>query len=223
MATLATLTGQAPAARSGGRRSAWIEIVLFAIGAGLLALLIRRIGVAPIAEALGPALPLIIGVEAFAVLANTLSWRCTIPPAWRRDVPFARLVAARIVGDAVNYVIPAGAGEISKVRLLARYIPIELALESVALAKLTEGIALGLFGILGLVVAWPILAASAVSGLTIAIAALVGVGLVTGCLIGVRFGLMTMVIRLFRRLVATPHDRVSLMESAIPMDPDMRP
>ena len=95
---------------------------------------------------LGLSLPLIIGIEAFAVLANTLSWRCTIAPERRGDVPFRRLMAARIVGDAVNYVIPAGAGEIPKIRLLSQYIPMELAVASVALAKLTEGIALGLFG-----------------------------------------------------------------------------
>src|SRR5215470_6968900 len=134
----ATLTGSASEGRARERRSAWVEIVLFAIGAGLVALLIRRIGVAPIVEALttlGPALPLIVGVEAFAILANTLSWRCTIAPERRGDVPFSQLMAARIVGDGLNYVIPGGAGEIPKVRLLARYIPIELALESVALAK----------------------------------------------------------------------------------------
>src|SRR5262249_5861298 len=94
---------------------------------------------------------------------------------------------------------------------------------SVALAKLTEGIALGLFGIFGLVVAWPILAANAVSRVTIAIAALTGLGLGIGCLIGGRVGLMTIVVRLFRRLVAPPHDRAALVESAIPVGTEIPP
>jgi hypothetical protein len=169
-----------------------VEIVLFAIGAGLFAFLIRRIGLASVAEAirnLGPALPLIVGVEALAVLANTLSWRCTITPDRRGDVPFSRLVAGRIVGDAVSYVIPAGAGEIPKTRLLARYLPMKSALASVAMAKLSEAVALGLFGILGLVVAWPILRTSAVSGVTVAIATVVGMGLVVGGVVAARLGL----------------------------------
>lgn len=224
MVTSATLAGPAPARRPRGWRSSWVEIALFLAGAGLFAFLIHRIGTATIADALaslGFSLPLIIGVEAFAVLANTLSWRCTIAPEWRADVPFRRLLAARIVGDAVNYVIPAGAGEIPKIRLLSQYIPMELAVASVALAKLTEGIALGLFAILGLVVAWPILTASAVSGVTIAVAAGAGVGLVVGCLVAVRLGFSAAVVRLFRRLVATQRERVRFPEAAVSTDTGM--
>ena len=202
MAASTTLAGPNPGRPLGAWRSSWLEILLFATGSGLLVLLVRRIGPAPIIgalETLGIALPLIIGIEALAVLANTVSWRCTIAPERRGDVPFARLVAARIVGDAVNYVIPAGAGEISKVRLLARYVPMEGAVASVALAKVTEGIALGLFGIFGLVVAWPILSARAESGVTIAVAAAAGVALVVGCVIALRAGLLMAMARLFRQ------------------------
>src|SRR5262245_40344645 len=172
------------------RHAAWLEIVLFMIGAGVFAVLLSRIGVAPIVEALtglGPALVLIVAVEFLAVLANTLSWRCTIVPARREDVPFSRLIAARIVGDALNYVIPAGVGEISKVRLLSRYIGVESAIASVAMAKLTEGIALGLFGFLGLIVVWPILATNPARTVPIAVA-LAGAGLAVSCLIVARLG-----------------------------------
>ena len=211
--------------RTRGWRASWVEIVLFFAGSGLLALLIRRIGVTTIAAALarlGFALPLIVSVEAFAVLANTLSWRCTIAPARRADVPFRRLLAARLVGDAVNYVIPGGAGEIPKIRLLSRYIPMEPAIASVAMAKLTEGLALGLFAILGLIVAWPIFMTNAVSPLTIAAAAAVGVGLVAMCLIAAQAGLSTAVARLLRRLVAAQRDRVHIGEGTASLD-DERP
>jgi hypothetical protein len=210
MTAVTAPSGPAPARRSRGWRSSWIEIVLFVAGTGLFAFLIRRVGAASIGQALvtvGPALPLIVGVEALAVLANTQSWRCTIAPTRRADVPFGRLVAARIVGDAVSYVIPAGAGEIPKVRFLSRYIPTELALASVAMAKLTEGIALGLFALLGLVAAWPILVTGRVSAVTIGVAAAAGVGLVTAGLLAARAGLSTAVIRLSRRLVTTLPDR----------------
>jgi Lysylphosphatidylglycerol synthase TM region len=210
MAAVTPSSGPVPARRSRGRCSSWIDIALFATGTGLFAFLIHRVGAASIARALvtlGPALPLIVGVEALAVLANTLSWRCTIPPARRADVPFGRLVAARIVGDAVSYVIPAGAGEIPKVRFLSRYIPTEVALVSVALAKLTEGIALGLFALLGLAAAWPMLVTSRVSAVTIVVVAAAGVGLVAAGLVAARAGVSTAVIRLFRRLVAILPDR----------------
>ena len=226
MATSTTLTGPVAVKRSRGWRSSWVEIVLFLTGAGLFAFLIRRIGVATIAEALarlGFSLPLIIGIEAFAVLANTLSWRCTIVPERRHDVPFRRLMVARIVGDAMNYVITAGAGEIAKTRLLSRYIPMELALASVALAKVTEGIALGLFTILGLIVAWPILMARAVSGATIAVAAAAGAGLVAVGLLALRVGFSAGMIRLFRRLVATQRDHVGLAAAGAPTGTELGP
>jgi uncharacterized membrane protein YbhN (UPF0104 family) len=226
MATSTALEGLAPRGRSGGWRSSWLEIVLFGAGAGLFALLIYRIGPALIAETLwtlGPALPLIIGVEALAILANTLSWRCTIPPERRGDVPFTRLVAARIVGDAVNYVIPAGAGEVARVRLLGRYVPMELAVASVAVAKVTEGIALGLFGIAGLVVAWPILTARAVSPVTIGTAALGGLALVVGCVAALRAGLLTTVVRLFRRHGVSQAVHVRLREPSMPTEVEVVP
>ena len=226
MATSTMLEELAPPGRSGGWRSTWLEMLLFGAGAGLFALLIRRIGPASIVETLwtlGPALPLIIGVEALAVLANTLSWRCTIRPERRSDVPFARVLAARIVGDSVNYVIPAGAGEIARVRLLTRYVPMELAVQSVAVAKVTEGIALGLFGILGLVVAWPILTARAVSRVTIGTAALGGLALVVGCAAALRAGLLTTVARLFRRHGVLRTDHVRLREPPMPTEAEATP
>src|SRR5262245_37591377 len=179
-----------PAVLEGPRRPRppWLEVALFVAGGGVFAALLWTIGTAPITEALarlGPRLALIVGVEFLAILANTLSWRYTFAREWRGDVPFGRLVAARIVGDALDYVVPAGAGEISKVRLLSLYIPVESALASVALAKLTEGLALGLFGFLGLVVVWPIVARNPVGTVPIVLAALAGAGLAAGCFIAV--------------------------------------
>jgi lysylphosphatidylglycerol synthase-like protein len=220
------LVGRFPARKPRGWRSLWIEIVLFLVGSGLFVALVFRIGLAPIGEALtslGLSLGLIIGVEIFAILANTLSWRCTIPPERRGDVPFGRLMAARIVGDAVNHVIPAGAGEIPKIRLLSRYLPVELALASVAMAKLTEGIALGLFGLVGLVVAWPVLAASSVSGVAIAVAVLVGLGLAAACLVGVRFKLLATVVRLYRRLGRVHRDCSPLEGAPSSVDAEIAP
>src|SRR5262245_45785079 len=184
-----------------------LEVALFVIGSALFALLVWTIGSVAVTETLaglGPALGLIVGVEIFAILSNTLSWRCTVDRRRRGDVPFARLMAARIVGDALNYVIPAGAGEMSKARLLSRYISVQSALASVGLAKVTAGIALGVFGLLGLVAVWPILAARPTGSVPIVVAALAGAALAVGSLVAVRCGLIPAVVRLFQRLRSRP-------------------
>jgi lysylphosphatidylglycerol synthase-like protein len=178
------------------------EIFLFVTGSGLFAALIWTMGFAPIAKSLtrlGPTLGLVVGVEVFAIVANTLSWHYTFDRERRGDVPFTRLMSARIVGDALNYVI-AGAGEISKIRLLFPFTTVESALASVALAKVTEGIALGLFGLLGVVATWPLVVASPASAVSIAVAVLGGAGLVAGSLGAIRFGLVPAAVHLFRHL-----------------------
>src|SRR5262245_47068815 len=199
-----TRSGRRHTALGGPRRHRpRLGIALFVTGSGLFALLLWKIGTTAITEALavlGPALWLIVGVELFAILANTLSWRCTIDRQRRRDMPLGRLMAARIVGDALNYVIPAGAGEIWKARLLSRYITAEAAITSVALAKVTEGMALGVFGLLGLAAVWPIVATTPARAVPIIVAALVGAGLAAGSLVAVRLGMIAAVVRLFQRL-----------------------
>jgi hypothetical protein len=207
------------------RRREWhvprIEVILFFIGGGLFALLLLEIGTTAILQALvglGPSLGLIVGIEAFAILANTLSWRCTMAPERRGDVPFGRLMAARVVGDALNYVIPAGAGEIPKIRLLSRHIPSASAVASVALAKLTEGIALGVFGFLGFMVAWPILVTNAASGVPMAVAALVGVGLAVACFVAMRIGLFATAARIAYRLGVRRLDDSRLARAAMSVD-----
>ena len=207
-----------------GRHFRWLEVILCLVGVGFLAAMLLKIGTPSILEALvglGPSLWLIVGIELVAVIANTVSWRCTISPDRRGDVPFASLMAARIAGDALNYVIPAGAGEISKIRLLSRYMPVEPALASVALAKLTEGIALGLFGVLGLIVAWPIVVTDAASAVPIAVATLIGAGLAVGCVVAMRFGLFAIAVRIVHRLGARRLDGSRLAGVAMSVDAEM--
>jgi len=224
MTNLSTPARPVPRGGLRGRLFRWLEAMLFLTGGGLFAALLLKIGTAPILEALvglGPSLWLIVGIELVAIAANTLSWRCTIAPERRGDVPFGRLMAGRIVGDALNYVIPAGAGEISKVRLLSRAMPVGPALASVALAKLTEGIALGLFGVLGLIVAWPILVTDAASSVPIAVATFVGVGLAVGCLVAMRFGLFSTAVRIVHRLGMRCLDGSRLAGAAMSVDGEM--
>src|SRR5262249_30637676 len=63
--------------------------------------------------------------------------------------------------------------------------------------------ALGLFGFLGLIVVWPILATNPARTVPIAVA-LTGAGLAVGCLIAARLGLIETVVRVFQRIRAGP-------------------
>src|SRR5262249_2138938 len=88
--------------------------------------------------------------------------------------------------------------------------------------KLTEGLALGLFGILGLLAAWPILVASSVSGVALAIAAFAAMALAAGCFFAVRFELWATLVRIFNRFSVTHRDRCRVV-AAISVDTETTP
>jgi uncharacterized protein (TIRG00374 family) len=194
-----------PDAAPRARRVPWLEVAFFLAGLGFFVALLAKIGAAPIGDAfalLGPRLALIVAVESVAILANTISWRYAIAPERRRAVPFLKLMAARMAGDSLNYVIPAGTigGEIPKARLIQREIPLETAVASVTIAKLTEAIALGIFGAAGAIAALPVLAKSPASRAAVAVAVSVGIGLAGVFFVATRFGLFSTGLRLLQRV-----------------------
>ena len=84
---------------------------------------------------------------------DTLGWRY----AFLRDrVPFRRLLAMRIAGEAFNLTTPTASlgGEAIKAWLLRRHVSLDEAVLSVVVAKTTITLAQGLFLLLGVVVAW---------------------------------------------------------------------
>lgn len=91
--------------------------------------------------------------ECFAYLANTLGWRAAFPSP-RPRVPLPRLFAARIAGDAVNYVTPSAtlAGEFVRTRFLRGWATGTSIVASVAVAKLSQTIAQIAFIVVGLTV-----------------------------------------------------------------------
>lgn len=186
------------------RRVPWLEVAFFVAGVAFFAALLAKIGAAPIVDAfrmLGPALALIVGTEMLAILANTISWRYAIPAEKRRQVPFLRLMATRVAGDALNYVIPAGTigGEIPKARLIRGHIPLETAVASVTIAKLTEAIALGIFGAAGAIAALPALTESPSARAVIASGVAFGFALAIGFFVATRYGLFSTGLRILRR------------------------
>ena len=88
-----------------------LKTVFLILGAGLLGVLVYRVGAGPILETLGRLawwqFVLICLPYALVMAADTLGWRF----AFARDrAPFWRLYGARLVGEALNVVTAVGAG-----------------------------------------------------------------------------------------------------------------
>lgn len=127
------------------------ERVLLVGGVVLLIFLVRRLGAATVADnvrLVGWGIVPIILQEIGAHLANTLGWRMAFPRP-RPPIPFPQLVAARIAGDAVNYVTPTATlgGEFARTRFLDGRAETRPLVASVAVAKLSQ-----LLGQIGFVV-----------------------------------------------------------------------
>jgi len=129
----------------------------------------------------GWGLSLTIALEAVARIFNTLGWRVTI-----RDCPpnlsFPELFAARISGEAVDYVTPSAqlGGHLGMAMMVRRKLPMARGLATVAVAGLAEAIGQIVFIFAALACSlplvrqlhgllWPVVAGSAVAiGLAIA-------------------------------------------------------
>ncbi|MBI3770835.1 MAG: flippase-like domain-containing protein [Deltaproteobacteria bacterium] len=155
MQSPADAIGNAPPAAARARVWRIVERVLLAAGLVLLAGLVRRLGGAALVANLrlvGWGIALIVGQEILAVLANTLGWRAAFPSE-RPPPPFGQLLAARIAGDAVNYVTPTATlgGEFARARVLqGRASRVDLA-TSIAVAKVSQTVAQAVFIGTGLV------------------------------------------------------------------------
>jgi len=136
------------------RRARIVELVLLAGGVLLFVLLLQRLGMQPVLANLrlvGWGILLIIGQEILAYVANTYGWRAAFPRT-RPPIAFHRLLAARIAGDAVNYLTPTATfgGEVARVRLLRdTATTLDLA-ASVAVAKVSQTVGQVAFLIVGL-------------------------------------------------------------------------
>jgi glycosyltransferase 2 family protein len=126
------------------------------IGLAILAILVALIGkdetLAATARALGWQSLLVCLPFALIMAIDTLGWRYAF--AYDR-VPFLRLMAARVAGEAVNVmtaVAPVG-GDAIKVWLLRPHVPYRESVASVIIAKTTITLSQTLFLLLGVAVA----------------------------------------------------------------------
>ena len=133
-----------------------VERVLFVGGLVLLAVLVYELGPSTVLANLrlvGWGFVPIVLQECMACLANTLGWRAAFGRP-RPPIPFLHLVAARIAGDAINYVTPTATlgGEFVRTRFLSGQASVTSIVASVAVGKLAQTIGQIAFVIIGLAV-----------------------------------------------------------------------
>lgn len=118
------------------------ERLFLVAGCLLFAWLLWHIGLGTLAGDLslvGWGFTLVVVLELFALVFNSLAWRLTLAPD-RRVVPLPELFGMRLAGDSINYVTPSATigGEFVKARLLSRRVPMSAALSSVGLGVLLQ-------------------------------------------------------------------------------------
>ncbi len=143
-------SGAAPA-----RRSRLVDAALAVAGLAVMATLIHRLGAGVLLvhiRLVGWGMLLVVGQEIIAIGANTLGWRAAFPSRTRPR--FATLLAARIAGDAVNYVTPTATlgGELVRARLVHDGTARLDVATSIAVAKVGQTIAQLAFIVVGVVV-----------------------------------------------------------------------
>jgi uncharacterized membrane protein YbhN (UPF0104 family) len=124
-----------------------LAATVWAVGLGILIQDLRLIGWW---------LAVILLVESLGVGLNTLGWAFAFPRG-ERAVGARRLLAARLAGDAINYLTPTATvgGELLRVRLLREDVPAGLRWASVSAAKVGQTVAQAVFILLGLALVLP--------------------------------------------------------------------
>jgi uncharacterized membrane protein YbhN (UPF0104 family) len=131
--------------------------VLLVGGVLALVLMVRHFGLDSIASALTRVawwqFALACLIYGIGLVLDTLGWRCTLVGD---RPPFARLLAARSAGQAVNLITAVGGvgGEAIKAWLLRRDLPYEASVPSLILAKTAEIIGQALLLATGIAIAW---------------------------------------------------------------------
>lgn len=138
-----------------------VKAVLLALGLVVIAWSVYHIGPAPILEALARLTwwqLLVVCLPYAGIMAvDTLGWRFAFPG---EAAPFHRLYGARLAGEALNLVTAVGSmgGEAVKAWLIRRDVAYEDSVPSVVIAKTTITIAQALFLLIGVALAWSLLA-----------------------------------------------------------------
>lgn len=135
----------------------FVKPLLLVAGALFLVFLVHRVGAEPILRTLRRLhwwQAVLICLPYGAIMAvDTLGWRF----AFARDrVPFSRLCAARLAGEALNVVTAVGSvgGEAVKAWIVRRDVSYAESVPSIVIAKTTTVIAQAIFLLVGIGLAW---------------------------------------------------------------------
>lgn len=131
-----------------------LERLLLLAGALLMGFLLYQLDARAVLANLrlvGWGVLLIVGQEIGAITLNALGWWCAFS-APKPNIPFRTLLAARLAGDAVNYLTPTASigGEVVRTRLLRGYGNSMATVASLAVAKVSQTVAQVAFVIAGL-------------------------------------------------------------------------
>jgi putative membrane protein len=144
-----------PGGSSPGRSSRLRSILAGGVGIALLVWLLFHAGLDELHDqfdTIGWLAPLVL-LPYFAVtICDAISWRYTLHPDQRGQVPFHVLLLARMAGEAVNSLTPTATvgGEPLKAQLLRKYdVPLSDGLASIVVSKTALTVAQSLFTALG--------------------------------------------------------------------------
>ena len=130
------------------------ESLVIVLALGFYAWFLKRFGFKQIIDYVlmaGWGLFLTISLESVARTANTIGWRATISRC-PRDLSLFRMFAARLAGDAIDYVTPSAqlGGELLRATMVRNKLSMAHGLASVTLAALAESVGQIMFVLLAL-------------------------------------------------------------------------
>jgi uncharacterized protein (TIRG00374 family) len=135
-----------------------LNFLMTVLGGIFLGILVYSLGWQEVVDQItkmGPGWLSINGQMILVLLANTGAWNYAFDPQ-HRTVNFWELFKMRLVGDGLNYLVPAAlAGEVFRINSLRRDMPLTRGAASVTVAKLTNLFAAVLCIALGLLFAAP--------------------------------------------------------------------
>jgi putative ABC transport system permease protein len=145
---------QASTAQNSRRRSfAWLQVLAFLLGLGLLVYVINRVGVQPLFDALlkvGFGFFVIFGLNGLRHVLRTIAMRAAVPKEHRR-ITFRQAFAARLGGEAISFLTFTGPllGEATKVALLRKRVPLTYGVPALVVDNLLYNLSVVFFVLSG--------------------------------------------------------------------------
>jgi uncharacterized membrane protein YbhN (UPF0104 family) len=136
-----------------------VELLMLVAGLAMLGELLHKMNAAAVMasiSAVGWGFSLLITQELVAHVFNSLGWLYSIAPKTADKFRFGRILLMRIAGDGVNYLTPSAtlAGEWARAAMMGGEHSLDERLSSVALAKITQTLAMALTSVVGVVCAF---------------------------------------------------------------------